>query len=221
MSNQGREFEDRLTRHYLAQGYTVEHQAQLAGSDLTADLLLRRGDEVVLVQCKYTGGPPRDTSLKELAEYAERQGWRFSVVLGQESGAVEEISIPSREEVLRLIADAHTVNPSSWIALLAVFAAFEAAARYALSRTGQRSPPRPTSGAQVQALAVAGLITPEDERLLRKLMAARNTAAHGLSHETVPAELVESALTIAETLITTTPPDADSPPMPIATRNTG
>ena len=197
---------EQLADRYRAQGYDVEREVQLEGLSSRADLVARRADETVLVEVKATSPGPVSASLENLAEFAERHGWRFSIALATDRTGVEEIEVLSRDGVQRLIADARTTQASNWIAALASVAAWEGAARYALVRTERQSVPRPGPLALLQALASQGLVTPPEEHLLRELISVRNAAAHGRVVGTIRDDLVASGLAIAESLLSESAP---------------
>lgn len=191
---------DQLTARYRAQGYAVEHDALLPGTAARADLVARRADETVLVE--LTPRTDRGTGIRRsLAEYAASRGWRFSIVVADGQEAFDEVDVLSRDEVLRLLSDAGALAPTSWIAAVAAVAAFEAAARFALARADRRSMPRRSPVAHVQALSSSGLITPDEESVLRRLIDARNAAAHGLAQRALPADTIPATLRIARSLL--------------------
>lgn len=191
---------DELERRYRDRGYSVEREPSLDGG-ARGDLLATRADETVLVEVRHVGRRSNDeTSLEVLAEHASRRGWRFTIVLVRDDEITEEVEVPLREQVLRLVADASGLDASSWLAPIAATAAFEAAARYALSRTTSAMP-RPNAPAYVQALASRGMLSPEEEALLRQLIEKRNAAAHGFPARPVPSDVVTRALQIARDLV--------------------
>jgi len=192
---------EQLAHRYQTQGYSVERDVILPDSALRADLVARRKDETVLIEVKPSTRDSTSATLKQLAEYAESQGWRFSIVLTRDDDTIEQLDIPTREEVLQWIADAGAVTPSSWVALLAATAAFESAARYALTRTDRRMLPKASPDAHLQALAARGLVTPHEEQILRRLIEARNAAAHGSKMPAVSSDMVPKALEIAAALV--------------------
>ena len=192
---------DRIALRYEKHGYSVNRDVPLEGSSMRADLVARRGDETVLVEVKAPFYEPDSPQLGELAAYAEQHGWRFSIAIAREDGAVEEVDVPTREQVLRWIADARTIAPASWMASLAATAAFEAAARHALARTERRTLPRASPSAHLQALASRGLVTPDEERVLRTLIDARNAAAHGIKMPSLAVDTVPKTLQIATALV--------------------
>jgi hypothetical protein len=158
----------------------------------------------VLLEVRYVGRRYDDASLESLAEHAARRGWRFTIVLVRDEGMADEVEIPNREQVLRLVEDASAVDTSSWIASIAATAAFEAAARYVLSRTASAMP-RPSALAYVQALASRGLLSPEEEQVLRRLIEVRNAAAHGAATRVVEDDVTSRGLEIARALVTSLP----------------
>lgn len=192
---------DQLSTRYRSRGYAVDREVLLDGSTLRADLVLRRGDETVLVEVQPSGGDRSAAKLKRLAEYAASHGWRFSIVMARDGADLDEVDVLTRDEVLRRIADARAVDASSWIAPIAAAAAFEAAARFVLARSERRAMPRTTPGAYLQALAAQGSVTPEQEKGIRQLIEARNTATHGIEAPALPKAVVEGALDVAAALV--------------------
>lgn len=195
---------EEVASSYEARGYSAERRPSLE-EDGQGDLLARRSDDVVLVEVKRVPQGRADrVRLSTLAEHAARHGWRFSVVLVRETG-FDEVEILDRDEVLRRLEDASRLDASSWIASIAAMAVFEAAARYALTRSGHASTPRPGPLECIQALASRGLVTPEDEDALRRLLRTRNAAAHGMTAEPTPGGAVAKALDIARSLVAPEP----------------
>lgn len=197
---------DELAKRYRAQGYAIERAPRLEGLATPPDLLATREGDTVLVEVKRARAPREaDTRFEDLAEYAGRRGWRFTIVLVGAADGFEEVEVPGREHVLRLLDDARELETSSWIAPIAATAAFEAASRYALVRAGRPAVTRVAPLAYVQALAASGMITPEDEAILRQLVGKRNAAAHGLPTPPVADEIVTQALHIARSLLAPEP----------------
>lgn len=194
---------DEVRRRYQERGYVVE-AGPVFEDGSRSDLLAERPDETVLLEVRYVGRRYDDESLESLAEHAARRGWRFTIVLVREEGMADEVEIPNREQVLRLVEDASAVDTSSWIASIAATAAFEAAARYVLSRTASAMP-RPSALAYVQALASRGLLSPEEEQVLRRLVEVRNAAAHGAATRVVEDDVTSRGLEIARALVTSLP----------------
>lgn len=194
---------DEVRRRYQERGYVVE-AGPVFEDGSRSDLLAERPDETVLLEVRYVGRRYDDASLESLAEHAARRGWRFTIVLVREEGMADEVEIPNREQVLRLVEDASAVDTSSWIASIAATAAFEAAARYVLSRTASAMP-RPSALAYVQALASRGLLSPEEEQVLRRLIEVRNAAAHGAATRVVEDDVTSRGLEIARALVTSLP----------------
>lgn len=194
---------DEVRRRYQERGYVVE-AGPVFEDGSRSDLLAERPDETVLLEVRYVGRRYDDASLESLAEHAARRGWRFTIVLVRDEGMADEVEIPNREQVLRLVEDASAVDTSSWIASIAATAAFEAAARYVLSRTASAMP-RPSALAYVQALASRGLLSPEEEQVLRRLIEVRNAAAHGAATRVVEDDVTSRGLEIARALVTSLP----------------
>lgn len=191
---------DELERRYRDRGYTIEREAKLDG-DVCGDIVATRTDETVLIEVRHVGRRSKDEiSLELLAEHASRRGWRFTIVLVRDDEIAEEVEVPLREHVLRLVEDASDLDASSWLAPIAATAAFEAAARYVLSRSANAMP-RPNALAYVQALASRGLLGPEEERVLRQLIEKHNAAAHGFPARLAPADVVTRGLQIIRELV--------------------
>jgi hypothetical protein len=199
-----------LASRYKAAGYDVALDPLLEGTTMHADLIARRGDETHLVEIRSAEGKAaeREAQLRKYAEFARDHGWRFSLVLvNRDSKSMVEV--PPWEHVQALIDDARKIDSSSWMAPLAAVAAVEAAARRALALRGQRDLPRPAPLAYIQALASEGMITPQEEQALRRVVAARNNAAHGQVIVEHPNEQdIATALEVAALMI------AEGPPQP-------
>lgn len=198
-----REVVEELASRYRAAGYEVALDDNLAEApDVRADLVARRGADTVLVEVKRVRreGPPnrRPPTLKRLAEIAAARRWKFTVVLVGEH-SFDEVEVLPRADVLRIVEDASRIEPSSQIATIASISAFEAAARFALTRIGVV--PRPGTMGPLQALASRGLLSPDDEQAVEELLRARDAAAHGKPVSPVPSELVTRVLGVTANLL--------------------
>lgn len=192
------ELTQRLRDRYQDRGFSVEAQVE-AAPGLVVDLVACRGDErfyVVLVYPRRSGPP-----LEAFAELAEAHGAKLSVGLMPREATLQETEIPTRSEVEARLDQAGQVKASAWLGPIAAMAALEAAGRYALARAFEGTIPGPTGRGCIQGLAHRGLISPEDEAALLRLLELRNAAAHGAAHLEPDAALVQRGLRVARSLL--------------------
>jgi Holliday junction resolvase len=192
-----------LAGSYEARGYAVQVNAKVGppSAKLKADLLAKRGGETVLVEVKLaTSGAPSD-ALRQYAELARQEGWRFVIAIA-DSKNVETVEIPSVDEVRAKIVEAKKIKPKSDAASLMAWAVLEAAARFALARSGHRVVRSKPPTALVQELAGLGRLSTKEERELLAFAAKRNRLAHGFWDATVAPIEVGRVLALAERLLT-------------------
>ena len=123
-------------------------------------------------------GSYRERVARLQAMFADHPDWEFRVIYAPESDAAEDIPVSSRgaiEELLARVEAAYdAMGPAA--ALLATWAAFEAAARALAPNAYGR--PQPTSRL-VEGLAGEGYITPDEADIIRQVSRFRAQIAHG------------------------------------------
>lgn len=176
---------EEIAQEYKDKGYEVlvEPDApQLPGplAGFRPDLMVRRGDEVVVIEVKSRAslGDPR---LQALAEAVRRQpGWRFELVLlrpepgppGTTEWTAEDVA-DSLRQVESLLRSGHQAA-----AILLVWSAAEATLR--LLAHGERlALDREDAPYLLKMLASRAVITREQHDRLWDILQSRNAVAHG------------------------------------------
>ncbi len=193
-----------LAARYQAKGYSIEVEPLIqlkTGAMARPDLVARRGAETVLVEVRMASPAGPTPALRELAELAQLNGWRFVVAVA-DSRDVEEIEIPSAAEIQAKLSEVRTLGESTASSLLA-WAVLEAAARYALARLGRRPPRTATSSSLIQQLASLGLVDVDEESRLHEFANVRNRLAHGFWSQSDPQPKTNTVLRVAEKLLAT------------------
>lgn len=131
----------------------------------------------VLANSAQTGGY-RERVTRLQAMFADHPDWEFRVIYAPESDAAEDIPVSPREAIEELLARVEAaydaMGPAA--ALLAAWAAFEAAARALAPNVYGR--PQPTSRL-IEGLAGEGYITPDEADIIRQVSRFRVQIAHG------------------------------------------
>jgi hypothetical protein len=176
---------EELAQEYRDQGYEVlvepetpELPGPLAG--FRPDLVVRRGDEVVVVEVKFREslGDPR---LRELSEAVRRQpGWRFDLVLlrpepgppGTKEWTATDVS-NHLSQVEALLGFGHQEA-----ALLLAWSAAEATLRLLAKKEGLALQ-REDAPYLLKLLTSRAVLTREQHDLLQEVLQLRNAVAHG------------------------------------------
>ena len=200
----------KTAEEYRSNGYEVQLEAPLDFlPNFRADLLVRKGDEVKVIEVKSRPSLAADPRVSELARLIEsKPGWSFELVLVGEPERVEspEGSRPfDGPGILRRLEQAE-MSLGSGIpeaAFLLAWSAGEAAIRELIAAEGI-SDPRITSPRFVLDQAVfRGVISREEYDSLFGMLKYRNAIVHGFSADDFSHDLVAELIgTIRE--ITTT-----------------
>lgn len=178
------ELVQRLAQEYRDAGYTVTvtpDREQIPRSfPFPPDIVATRENERIAVEVSGSqGSEPSRGRWSEMSVAAEREGWRFRlVVMGPDDSAVDYSISASAEIESRLERAGSLAASDPDAALLLAWSAFEAAARRALLR--ERSAPRGThTVALVKNLVHHGLLEGDELPRLRQIAELRNKLAHG------------------------------------------
>ena len=181
-----RKFIDKKAAEYRSRGYEVEENCLLEFlPGYRADLVVRKGKEVRVVEVKSRTSLARSPRMTELAEILyDKPDWSYDLLL---VGEPEKLESPEgaqsfrEEEIRQRLAEAEKVleRASGEAAFLLVWSACEAAARNLIENEGI-SITRVTTAAYVLDLAVMhGVISREQHDYLTDMMKYRNAIAHG------------------------------------------
>lgn len=198
---------DRLADGYRGEGYDVivrpeSGQLPAFAADFRVEIVGRRGAEGVLVAArKNRAAVAADGDLPSYAEVTGGQpGWRFdlAVLEGENSDAFEfgDAEELTESEIARSLDRARELDGLGYpqAAVVAAWAAFEAAMRMRLRATGERAG-RVGSPRQIwRELYSAGELTPEEFRVGEGAAKLRNRIAHGFAPGADAAGPSESAV---------------------------
>ncbi len=181
-----RKFIDKKAAEYRSRGYEVEEGCQLDFlPGYRADLVVRKGEEVRVIEVKSRTSLPRSPRMAEVVEILyEMPGWSYDLLL---VGEPEKLESPegaqpfAAAEIRQRLAEAEKAleHGSGEAAYLLVWSACEAAIRNLIGTEGIAIT-RVTTAAYVLDMAVMhGVISREDYDYLTDMMKYRNAIAHG------------------------------------------
>ena len=178
------------------------------------DLILRKGDESVVVEVKSREsliGYPRLGDLTELLR--SQPGWRLELIVVSTG---EQIDIPrnaspfTRENILQIVEESQRLLADGFVeaALLRGWTGTEATLRLIVEEEGM-SPEKAPSKHILQMAATEGLISLNDYDCLARILECRNAYAHGFTSPdfdaTLVGELIETTKRILHTETTLEP----------------
>jgi len=175
-----------LAREYQERGYEVaiepkSEQLPSSLADFRPDLLVRRGDDVVVVEVKSRGSLG-DPKLQQLANAVREQpGWRFEVVLLKPESEFPGARPWSAEEIEDRLREVEATSSAGHTeaALLLAWSAAEATLRL-LAAKERLALERQDAPYILRLLVTRAVITREEHRRLWDLLQVRNAVAHGL-----------------------------------------
>ncbi len=186
---------------YRKRGYDVALEAPLDFlPGFYADLVVRKDDEVKVIEIKSRSSLAADPRIKELARAVEaRPGWSFELLLVPEP---EKLDAPEgarsfdRGNVLERVAEAERALASgmSEAALVLAWSACEAAARVLVSEEEKSNRNISAPGYFLDRAVFLGIISREEYRDLVNVRRYRNAIVHGFSHGDLGDELVTSLI---------------------------
>ena len=203
----------RYADKYRADGFTVQvldetgRVPDLPGVE-GADLVATRNGERVVVQVKQSLAElRRDDQSGRIADAVQgKPGWRYDlIVLGQPARSedvVTEASEPPANDILQSIARAEQLTRAgdTAVACLAVWAALEAAMRFAARRAGLEVQSN-EAAYLVRRLYSHGLLDATDFDGLNAALRIRNTIAHGLAIPSIDPHVLSFVANLARKLI--------------------
>jgi hypothetical protein len=178
-----------LAEEYRSRGYEVIEKpspAQLPDflSGYHPDLLVRKGDETIVVEVKSRSSLAKDAQIRDLAQLLQtKPHWNFELVV---VGEGERISAPEgarpfeRDDILRGIAAAEKLLDAGFseAALLLAWSTSEATVRRLIEEEGivldHLNPPY-----ILKQAVINGVITRDEYNFLTHVIKYRNALVHG------------------------------------------
>jgi hypothetical protein len=170
------------------------------------DLLVRRGDEAVVVEVKSRSSLVKDPQIRDLARLLRaKPGWNFELVVvgeGEKAGVLEGARSFERQDILRNLEAAEKILGAGFpeAALLLAWATVEAAVRLLTEEEGIELDNLTPSYLLKQAVT-NGVISREDYHLLMNALKYRNALAHGFNPSDFDSALVGDLIGTAKRLL--------------------
>jgi len=203
-----------IAEEYRGKGYEVIEEPspeQLPDflSGYRPDLLIRRGNEAVVVEVKSRASLAKDPQIRDLARLLHaKPGWNFELVVvgeGEKPGTPEDACSFGRQDILRSIEAAEKVLGSGFseAALLLAWSTSEATVRLLTEEEGilldSLAPPY-----ILKQAVTNGVISREDYTLLMNAMKYRNALAHGFKLNDFNSALVRDLIGTTKRLLEST-----------------
>jgi REase_AHJR-like len=206
-----RERERAIAEEYRSRGYEViEHPSPEQLPQFLAayhpDLLVRKGEEVIIVEVKSRSSLTREPQIWELARLVRAQPhWNFELVL---VGEQEQLSVPegarpfAREDIIEGIEAAERLLAAQFwaAALLQAWSTLEATLRLLAEEEGLALKGLSPLAVLTQA-TTNGVISREDYRFLTRVMEYRNALAHGFTATDFDPTLVTELISLTKRLL--------------------
>ncbi len=201
-----------IADRYRGKGYEVIEKPDpnllpdfLAG--YRPDLILRKGDESIVVEVKSRESLIGYPKLVDLDERLRNQpGWKLSLVLvdtGHDIRAHRESRLSTRKDVAVVVEESERLLAAGFVeaAFLRCWAGADAIMRIVLEEEGEDPPGYATSGAILTQIMWEGLIEIDDYHSLRRLLPYRNAYAHGFATPDFDAALVEDLIETTKSVL--------------------
>jgi uncharacterized protein YutE (UPF0331/DUF86 family) len=203
-----------LAEEYRSRGYEVIEVPSpeqlpdfLAG--YSPDLLIRKGDEAIVVEVKSRSSLGKDPQIRELARLlGSKPHWNFELVVVREE---EQLSAPEgtrpfeRKDILRGIEAAERLLEEGFAeaALVLAWTTAEAAVRLLTEAEGIELD-RHTPLYVLKQAAMHGMISRDEYNFLSNAMKYRNALAHGFKTIDFDPALVKELINTTERLLQST-----------------
>lgn len=202
-------FIEKTAAKYRSRGYEVEQDCPLEFlPGYRADLIVRKGDEIRVIEVKSRTSLTRSPRMTELAEILyEKPGWSYDLLL---VGEPEKLDSPegaqpfTEDEIRQRLAEAEKAlgHGLGEAAFLLVWSAFEAATRELIAAEGVSITRVTKSGYVLDQAVYHGIISREDYDYLADMRKYRNAIAHGFGvngfNDDKVTELIEVVLRLLE-----------------------
>ena len=200
-----------LAEEYRSKGYEVIEEPsteQLPDflSGYRPDLLVRKGDEAVVVEVKSRSSLAKDAQIRDLAQLLQtKPHWNFELVVVAEA---ERISAPEgarpfeRDDILRGIEAAERLLESGFseAALLLAWSTAEATVRLLIEEEGivldHLNPPY-----ILKQAVMNGVIARDDYNFLTNIIKYRNALVHGFKTIDFDPALVSELISMTKRLL--------------------
>ena len=212
----------KTAEEYRSMGYNVLLEAPLDFlPGFRADVLVRRGDEVKVIEVKSRLSLAADPKITELARIIDSMpGWSFELLL---VGEPERVDSPEgarsfeNENIVQRIEEARRSLEASLpeASFLLAWSAAEAVIRELLTAQGVSKTTITSPGYVLDQGIFHGVISRNDYEALTRMRKYRNAIAHGFSMDDFSDELVTELIETI-TRITTTSAADDDPDIPSA-----
>lgn len=174
-----KEFATEIAEEYVRKGWEVRNSEEaLASVGFSPDLLLRRGDEYLVVEIKRVGSAP-EPKISDLRKLVEKQpNWRLEVKLlplikEHPMRVIAETETPERLALIHALFGEHRYSEAVLIAWVVI----EASLRKMLAEANRE---RPAAISDMLRIAYeAERISDAELRQLQRAMALRNVIVHG------------------------------------------
>ena len=188
---------DNAAEEYRRKGYEVSRECPLEFMPgFVADLVARKGDEVVVMEVSTRAALALNLRIKELAEILRsKPGWSFELLL---VGEPEKLDSPEgarlfgSQEILQRIDQAERALELGLAeaAFVMAWSAFEAATRALVVAEGVPSAVITTPGHLLDQAVFLGALSRVDYDAMTDLMKYRNAIVHGFEPDDFGGELV-------------------------------
>ena len=187
----------KTAEEYRGKGYEVVLEAPLDFlPGFTADLLVRKGDEVKVIEVKSRPALAADPRIGELARRIESMpGWTFELLLVSEP---EKLDTPvgarsfANENIAQRFEEAERALKAGLpeAAFLLAWSALEAAIRVVFAEQGVTESGVTGPHFVLSQAVIHGVISREEYKTLKEMMNYRNAIVHGFSLSDFRAEMV-------------------------------
>ncbi len=200
-----------LADEYRSRGYEAmiepaTHQLPEFLAGFTPDLLLRKGDEHIVVEVKSRPTMEREGRPSGLAGVVrERNGWAYWLVpvdVGEQLRVPKGVPGLTREDVLECAAESERLLEAGFAeaAFVQACAAAEGAVRILLDEEGELLG-RPPSEHAITLATQEGIISMDSYFFLTDAVKRRNALVHGFGLDETDAEAVRSVVDAARGLL--------------------
>ena len=209
---------DMTAEEYRNKGYEVSRETQLDFlPGIHPDIIVRKGDEVKVIEVKSRASLAADHKISELARVIHsKPGWSFELLM---VGEPEKLDSPEGaqsfedESILRRIEEAEKALGTglSEAAFLLAWSACEATVRELLAAQGVPNSGITTPDYVLDQAIFHGVISREQYHNLIDMQKYRNAIVHGFGVNDFGEDLVTELIEIARRLNAVTTRRADTP----------
>ncbi len=179
---------DKTAEEYRRKGYEVSLAAQLDFlPGFSPDLVVRKGDETVVVEVKARSSLAANPKIKEFAQVIQsKPGWNFELILVAEP---EKLDSPENAQPLGIVGIMEQIEKAERAlesdlpeaAFLLAWSACEAAIREKNASQGVSTKGISTASYVLNQAVSQGVISRDEYNKLTGMMRYRNAIAHGFS----------------------------------------